>query len=302
MKSITLPRKGFSLVELLIVVGILAVLAAIAIPTVAGLINKSNQTADNTNVSEINNAIVKFTSEYNLYKKDLLENKIETDNLDTVQSRIYSIIQTDSIDDIKLIESEEGLDGIKLKENSNYPANYKTVKKVLNTYLKSSSEILATQQSSHLYWYAPESGTVICAKEKSSIKQLNEHLKNNTDGNGNELTEDTVWLNISNGDIVRYGLRYEGALLTNSADESKKFRVTYIFYGDGSIKFFSEEYNEAGEFVKIAEDESPAGTYSYFGSNIRVESYNFGDVLNGGEQIKQYGTSYGDVFLYMKDL
>ena len=115
MKSITLPRKGFSLVELLIVVGILAVLAAIVIPTVAGLINKSNQTADNANVNEINNAIVQFTSEYNLYKKDLLENKIDTDNLDTVQSRIYSIIQTDSIDDIKLIESEEGLDGIKLK-------------------------------------------------------------------------------------------------------------------------------------------------------------------------------------------
>ena len=295
-------RKGFSLVELLIVVGILAVLAAIAIPTVAGLINKSNQTADNANVSEINNAIVQFTSEYELYKKDLLENKINTDNLDTVQSRVYNIVQTNNIEDIKLIESEEGLDGIKLKENSNYPANYKTIKKVLTTYLKSSSEILTTQQSNHLYWYAPESGTVICAKEKSSIKQLNEHLKNNTDGNGNELTEDTVWLNISNGDIVRYGLRYEGALLTSSTNENKKFRVIYIFYGDGSSKFFAEEYNEAGEFIEVTENDSPAGTYSYSGSNIKNEGYNFGDAINGGEQIKQYDTSYGDVFLYLKDL
>jgi len=302
MNKSLLSRKGFSLVELLIVVGILAVLAAIAIPTVAGLINKSNQTADNANVSEINNAIVQFTSEYELYKKDLLENKIDTDNLDTVQSRVYNIIQTDNIEDIKLIESEEGLDGIKLKANSNHPANYKTIKKVLTTYLKSSSEILTTQQSNYLYWYAPESGTVICAKEKSSVKQLNEHLKNNTDGNGNELTEDTVWLNISNGDIVRYGLRYEGALLTSSTDENKKFRVIYIFYGDGSSKFFAEEYNEAGEFIEVTESDNPTGTYSYSGSNIKNEGYNFGDVINGGEQIKQYDTSYGDVFLYMKDL
>lgn len=50
-------KKGFTIVELVIVIAVIGVLAAILIPTFVGLVNKANVTSDNSLVRDLNNAL-----------------------------------------------------------------------------------------------------------------------------------------------------------------------------------------------------------------------------------------------------
>ena len=57
-------KKGFTLVELIIVVAVIALLAAVLIPTFSSLIQKANQAKDEALVSNLNKAIALSTEKY----------------------------------------------------------------------------------------------------------------------------------------------------------------------------------------------------------------------------------------------
>lgn len=50
-------KKGFTLVELVVVIAILGILAAIAIPAVVGIINNAQKSAKETNAAELSNSV-----------------------------------------------------------------------------------------------------------------------------------------------------------------------------------------------------------------------------------------------------
>ena len=55
-------KKGFTIVELIIVIAVIAVLAAVLIPTFSNLIQKANVAADTTLIKNLNTALAMDTS------------------------------------------------------------------------------------------------------------------------------------------------------------------------------------------------------------------------------------------------
>ncbi len=68
-------KKGFTLVELVVVIAVLLILAAIAIPTVSGVIARAHKSADEANAKAIETAI-KYQIAQNEIENDKTKNKI----------------------------------------------------------------------------------------------------------------------------------------------------------------------------------------------------------------------------------
>ena len=172
MKNIFKNKQGFTLIELLVVIGILAVLAAIAIPSVAGLIDRANKSADNSNANEMTNAVERFVSEYELYKQDIASGTFDKTDLDSAQGRVYNVTGIENREQVTKFESTKGLSGKGVDLDSKYPVNEETFKSVVQNYMKTSSSTFEPKQSDCQYWYSPECGRVIVAEVGSKSSEL----------------------------------------------------------------------------------------------------------------------------------
>ena len=242
MKLNIKSRKGFTLIELLVVIGILAVLAAIAIPSIAGLIDRANVSSDNTNADEMTNAIQRFTSEYELYCQDIASGTIDFDNLDSAQGRVYSVTGIKERKDIEQIETN-GKNGIKVDPVTKYPQNITTAKVILQNYLKESSSMFDTKQSDMSFYLSPDTGTVIVAEKISDYSTLNTKIHSGTDGNGNDLSFETEWMNLSSDLNIHYTNSI--ALVKKENSDSFKFTLTEVkAEGDKLLILHNGEYKK----------------------------------------------------------
>ncbi len=198
-------RKGFTLIELLVVIGILAVLAAIAIPSVAGLIDKANMSADNTNANEMTNAMERFVSEYELYKQDIASGAIKDgngdgvpDNMDAAQGRVYNVTKAVTRADIEAIESEVGLNGIRIDIDNKYAQNHKTAKAVVQNYMKTSSSTFEPKQSDMTYWYNTVTGYTVVAEKDVNTAELYKLLPQEIQYGNTQNSSLIEWIDLTN--------------------------------------------------------------------------------------------------------
>ena len=203
MKFNIKSKKGFTLIELLVVIGILAVLAAIAIPSVAGLIDRANVSADNTNANEMTNAMERFVSEYELYKQDIASGAIKDgdddgvpDNMDAAQSRVYNVTKAITRADIEALEGPIGLNGIRIDIDNKYAQNSTTAKAVMENYMKTSSSTFEPKQSDMTYWYHTMTGYTVVADKNADIETLTKLLPQELSSSLKEQYV-TYWIDLS---------------------------------------------------------------------------------------------------------
>lgn len=141
-------KKGFTLVELIIVVAVIALLAAVLIPTFSSLISKANQAKDEALVSNLNKAIALSTEKYDTVY-DVLGAVKENAGFDVAKisaSVSEHEILWDSVNYCFVYKTEKGITGIPDTQTNKDVKDYQYWRFV-NNY----DEIATSTYS--VYWY-----------------------------------------------------------------------------------------------------------------------------------------------------
>ena len=320
MKFNIKSRKGFALIELLVVIGILAVLAAIAIPSVAGLIDRANVSADKTNSNEMTNAVERFASEYELYCQDIASGALDPNNLDSAQGRVKNVVGATTRSEISAIEFTQDAtvanDVVAIYRDTKYPMNAYTMQKVVKNYTKTSSSTFEPKQSDMHFWYSPDCGVVVFAEpdaDQDKENKLNSQIKSGMDAKGNKLSASAQLIDLTLGVALSGGnsasLPEKGKTLEQYTWEEVRDIVTagkageYGFAVGGTKTLQINDATKTATIIGLNHDGSNTATFMIL-SEGGIGTYKMNDErtnVGGWEASKMRTWLNNDIFNSMID-
>jgi type IV pilus assembly protein PilA len=104
MKLFRRNRKGFTLVELVVVIAILGILAAIAVPRFLGSLDTAEENADQSTLAAVSSAVSLFFMENGTYPADT-DALIAAGYIDNVSLNNYDEINIDANGECTLVNN-----------------------------------------------------------------------------------------------------------------------------------------------------------------------------------------------------
>lgn len=185
-------KKGFTIVELLIIIGIIIIIISIGTPIVYGMLRNSTKSADEAQADIMTNVLEDWVVDYTNFKikvRDGTEGYIE----DVTSEKIERVLKAGVVgqdlsgypklvkymkDEIELT-SEVLLDFENILLNDNlYPISYQSLKAILNNYLEDRNDLLIPQTVEYSFYYVPVKGRLVINKSDATKQMIQEQIDN----------------------------------------------------------------------------------------------------------------------------